>query len=184
MVAGLTAGLGGCVGPTGSEEPSEESAADPYGLYDVLDHEDASSIVVPLDTWGFSDSLSEQSLADLADGTVTEEEYQASFERYRGCLRDAGYELQNIFMNGPFVFYEAPAAAVESGVDDECYFAEYFATWRVWTNINHEANERQGRIHECVGKHGIDTSTESGWAMSDAEMEQLLIEAGVDPEDC
>lgn len=181
VAAGLAAVLGGCAS---LGAPAEESVADPYGLYEILDYERASEILMVLDTWGFDEILSDHTLADLADGTVTEDEYQASFERYRSCLRESGYELENIHQNGPFVGYATPAAAVESGVDDDCYFGEYFATWQVWTDVHSEENERQNRIHQCVGEHGIDTSTESGHGMPLAEMEQLLIEAGIDPDDC
>lgn len=183
VVAGVATILSGCVESIDLRE-SEESVADPYGLYDMLDYEQANQILVAMDTWGVEAELSGAQLAELADGTVTEEEYQASFERYRSCLREAGYELENIHTNGPFVGYSTPAAAVETGVDDECYFREYFATWDVWTGIHTEENERQNRIHRCAGENGLDTSTESGHPMPLADMERLLVEAGVDLETC
>lgn len=184
VVAGLAAVLGGCVGPVDLGEPAEDVVADPYGLYDMLDYQDASEILISLETWGFEGVLSDGTLADLADRTVTEEEYQASFERHRSCMREAGYELENILMNGPFVYYETPGPAVDSGADDECYLAEFFATSLMWTDIHHEENERQNRLHLCTHEHGVDVSTESGRAPSMAEREQMLIEAGVDLEDC
>lgn len=184
VVAGLAAGSGGCVGQTGQHEPAEEQVADPQGLHEVLDYEHANAILVPLETWGFEEILSDLTLADLADGTVTEDEFQASFERYRSCLRNAGYELENIHANGPFIGYSTPAAAVESGVDDECFFSEYFAPLTIWESLNQAENERQNRIHRCVGEHGIDTSTASGHPMPLSDMEQLLVEAGIDPATC
>lgn len=184
MVAGLSAVLGSCVGPTRQEDLAEGAVPDPQGLLEMLDYEDANSILIPLNTWGFDDILSDRTLVDLADGTVTEDEFQAAFERYRSCLRQEGYELENIHQNGPFVGYSTPAAAVESGADDGCFFSEYFAPLTIWERLNQEENERQNGIHRCAYEHDLDTSTESGHPMPVADMERLLVEAGVDPASC
>lgn len=184
-VAGLAAALAGCLGPIDLNEPAaEEPVADPYGLYDKLDYFLADRILVSMNTWGVETPLSDAQVAELADGTVTEEEHLASFERYRACLREAGYEMENVHMNGPFVWYGIPGPAVDSGADDVCYFREHYATWVVWTEIHNDENERQNDIHRCVYEHDIDTSTESGHPMPLADMERLLVEAGVDPENC
>lgn len=56
--------------------------------------------------------VSEAQIAELLDGTVTEAEISAAFERYRSCLRAEGYELVDIHRDGPFIGFGIPDAAV------------------------------------------------------------------------
>lgn len=74
--------------------------------------------------------------AGLADGTVTAEEYEQAFQRYAGCLAAAGYPLQEVDKSEPVYYFSVPGAAVDSGVDAGCYFAEFSEVSSLWQQEN------------------------------------------------
>ena len=76
---------------------------------------------------------SEAQAAEIADGKATASEYHAAFQRYRECLRAAGFELEEVQFKGDIYEFGVPAAAVEnSAADAECYDREYYFTDTLW----------------------------------------------------
>lgn len=120
----------------------------------------------------------------LADGEVTEAEVHESFERYRACLRTAGYELRDVTQDGPFLNFGIPDEAVQSGADDECYAAEYAGVDLIWQVIeNADYGERASMLATCLEQNGVPVVGQAG-AATVAEMEDALTEAGVAIDEC
>ncbi|HLV04035.1 hypothetical protein [uncultured Georgenia sp.] len=75
---------------------------------------------------------SAEQVAEIEDGVVTPEEYQAAFERYEECLGAAGFELSEVTTADRVKRYTVPGDAVTSGADEECYRSEFHVVDRVW----------------------------------------------------
>lgn len=73
--------------------------------------------------------------AELADGTVTLEEYRAAFDRYRACLQDAGHDVSSLTDMGDHYRWVLMDDVVSSGADEACYpaeFAEVDMRWQAY----------------------------------------------------
>jgi len=69
---------------------------------------------------------------EIGDRVATADEYRTAFQRYRACLNAAGYDLQDVQMNGDVYEFGVPARAVEDGADATCYRAEFQYTDVLW----------------------------------------------------
>lgn len=78
---------------------------------------------------------SEQSAA-MADGTVTEAEYRAGFERYARCMTDSGHPVDVIDTTQKVVRYVNSNASVQSGVEGQCYASEFALLDSGWQSAN------------------------------------------------
>jgi|GEM_PF-2841524 len=79
-------------------------------------------------------SLGAQQKSDLADGTVTRDEYVGAFNRFAGCLAGAGFFTTAPDFDAAVLEYSIPAEAVTSGADELCYvsqFGEVDAAWQI-----------------------------------------------------
>jgi hypothetical protein len=104
--------LGGC--------STSDTPAKPAGGRDALAGADLSR-------------ASQAQAAEIADGKATAIEYEAAFQRYRTCMRAAGFELENVKREGDRYEFGVPAAAVEnSDADAECYDREFTFTDVLW----------------------------------------------------
>ncbi|MEE6288131.1 hypothetical protein V2J52_10760 [Georgenia sp. MJ173] len=110
----------------------------------------------------------------LIDGEVTQEEYNAGFERYRACLSAEGYEIHSIELVGVVWHFGVPAEAVDAGVEEECNFREYWFVDSEWQIMNRDDMHRIYTVNYCLSERGLATAT------TVAEAEQLLSEAGLD----
>jgi hypothetical protein len=79
----------------------------------------------------------EQSAA-MADGTATEAEYRAGFERYAECMADGGHPVDEIDLTQPVIRYVTSGASVQSGVEGRCYAAEFGMLDSAWQSANQE----------------------------------------------
>lgn len=77
----------------------------------------------------------EQSAA-LVDGTVTEAEYRAGFERYAKCMSDEGYPVDVIDTTQKVIRYVNSGASVDSGVEGRCYASEFAQLDSGWQSAN------------------------------------------------
>jgi hypothetical protein len=80
--------------------------------------------------------LSADQQAALADGEVTRDEYRAGFERYRTCLEGEGYSLVGVDTSNTIFNFGVPGPAVDSGVDAQCYEAEFRELDMAWQISN------------------------------------------------
>ncbi|MFG6476995.1 hypothetical protein ACFXP7_11485 [Microbacterium sp. P06] len=137
-----------------------------------------------IEMWAQEAPMSEAQRESLLDGRVTEAEAMAAFERYRSCLREAGYEPFGIQRDGPFINFSIPAAAVESGADGPCYAGEYAAVDTIWQSVeNADVGDERTRLAECVSQLGLDFVARSGAATMD-EIRAAIEEAGYSVDDC
>ena len=171
FAAGCTLLLVGCSSPA----PSYEVAS----RWDEVWPEYAPDF----ESWERDAEFSDAQNAALQDREVTEEETYAGFERFRACLRDEGYELVDVRNDGPFISFGIPDAAVQSGVEAICYASEYAGVDVVWQISHSDERDYAGRLGDCVMDNGIDFS-EFDAGPTTADLEQLLIDAGIDPAEC
>ena len=79
-------------------------------------------------------SIGAQQKADLADGTVTRDEYVGAFNRFAGCLAGEGFFTTAADFDATVLDYSIPAEAVSAGADELCYitqFGEVDAAWQI-----------------------------------------------------
>jgi len=75
--------------------------------------------------------------AALADGTVTEEEYRAGFDRFVACMADWGVTVGGGFWDGDRISYSLPGHVNEWGAEHECYGTEFRDLDIAW-QISHQ----------------------------------------------
>lgn len=160
LVVAVVLLLAGC----SSSAPSEQSAEGADGPLTGVDVSDAS----------------EAQAAEISDRVATADEYQAAFQRYRGCLSAAGFELSGVEFTNSVYKFGVPNAAVEDGADDECYMSEFRYTDMLWQSSDAVQNnsETAQLLRECLQERGI----EPGDTLE--EMDEQLREAGVEVPEC
>jgi hypothetical protein len=123
---------------------------------------------------------SEAQAAEIADREATFDEYQAAFQRYSECLSAAGYPLENVELKNQVYDFRLSNAAVESGVDAECYDGEYRFVDMLWQGRDEvwEQSETVQIMRLCLQEHGIEPA--ESWR----ENEQQMRDAGIEPPDC
>lgn len=149
--------LVGCSGA----EPPEASGDEPLGGLDVSVASAAQS-------------------AEISDGVVTADEYQAAFQRYRECLSVAGYEMTYADLSGPVYDYAVPAPAVADDTEGECYDAEFRFVDILWQGSQPAGSDSETAefYRNCLQKHGIEPSA------TVAEMDGQLRETGIEITEC
>jgi len=123
---------------------------------------------------------SPEQTAELSDGEVTADEYEAAFQRYRECLSAAGYELADVQFDNHVYSFGVPGEAVDSGVDDECYSAEFRYVDMLWQGTDDVTNSSDTAefVRECLRDRGIEP------ADTLEEMSQQLREANIEHSEC
>lgn len=74
--------------------------------------------------------------AAMADGTVTDAEYRAGFERYTTCMADGGHPVDVIDSSRTIIHYVNSGASVQSGVEGRCYALEFALLDMAWQGAN------------------------------------------------
>lgn len=95
--------------------------------------------------------------AEIEDRVVTAEEYAAAFERYRGCMADAGHELGSVLHHDLVYRFVVSDAAVQDGTDDACYETEFHHVDGLW-QIREEVYALSGQPEweqECLRVRGV-----------------------------
>lgn len=123
-------------------------------------------------------AISSQQKEALADGAVNWDEYQVSFQAYQACLSRKGYELVNPTVKGELMDFGVPAAAVDSGADDECYQYNWAQVDQVWQIAHEDTSESAQIVANCLRSKGITPKAEYT-----ANLE-LLRDHGIDLADC
>ncbi|GAA3707143.1 hypothetical protein GCM10022377_21080 [Zhihengliuella alba] len=160
--------LAGCSAGAPDESPGTEagppaSADAPVGTADPLTGMDVGD-------------ASDAQAAEIDDRAATAEEYEAAFQRYRTCLSEAGVELSVADSDGPLRVYSVPGTAVDSGVDGDCYRAEFQYTDMLWqsTDTVQDSAQATSLLRECLQDHGIepaDTRDELDAQLRGADLE-------------
>lgn len=127
--------------------------------------------------------MSEAQAAEVEDRVATEQENRAAYERYRQCLSAAGFEISEdpiLKPDGTFMGGGLSDAAVQSGVDQECYEKEWSFTDTLFQSRPEFQNHpsRTQWMRDCLEERGIEPRD-----AADELFEQLQQE-GIDPPDC
>ena len=86
---------------------------------------------------------SAEQTAALADGVVTREEYLAGFDRFAACMSTAGFDVGGN-RDTEIIQYSLSDDAVRSGVEHQCYGAEFLELDRSWQIAHPQRSEEQG----------------------------------------
>lgn len=137
---------------------------------------DADNLLQELDLSVASESQAEE----IRDHEVTADEYHAAFQRFRGCLSAAGFELRDLELKDNVYEFGVPSDAVEDGSDIECYLSEFKFVDILWqTSDDISNNSETARFYrDCLQRNGINP------AQGIEEMNKQLEEAGIAPPDC
>ncbi|MET4706087.1 hypothetical protein [Frigoribacterium sp. UYMn621] len=89
----------------------------------------------------------------LADGTVTNDEYQASFRRFSACLAKGGFVVMENDAVNEVIQYGVPAAA--SKLNDSCYTKEFQWVDGVWQASREDTSNQAKSYGVCLTEKGI-----------------------------
>lgn len=115
---------------------------------------------------------------EIADGTITEDEYHAAFERFRACVAEGGYDLVVSGESYDLIDYAIPGAARDAGVDEPCYEREFAQTDTIWQLAHIDTSYIAERHRQCLVDNGIEP------ADTEVAMYEQLNEAGIDESTC
>lgn len=118
----LTGGLATTLATTLSGDRGTNAAASPASTADPLEGADLSDI-------------SEAQAAEIDDRVITQEEYDAAFERFRECMRAGGFDIGGGYKVDGVNEYSVSSEAVDSGLDEECDDREYYFTDVLWQSV-------------------------------------------------
>lgn len=91
----------------------------------------------------------------MADGKVTEDEYEAGYQAYAGCLREAGVPLTEMPRQGRFRQFLVPDQAVSSGVDETCNGRHFWRIDEIY-QLAHEPDQvGTQQLRSCAERHGV-----------------------------
>ncbi len=93
--------------------------------------------------------------AALADGEVSEMEYQDAFDRYEACMIAAGAPLVRVDRSGVIISYANVGDAVTSGAEGRCYALEFSGVDVAWQARNEDTSETAKVIGDCLTARGI-----------------------------
>lgn len=151
----------------------------------VLDDEPRASVAVgapaddeedPLRYADLSAASPEQA-REIADRKATPAEYEAAFRRFQECMSAAGYPIGGAqHPNGLFI-YSVPDAAVQSGVDWECYTPEFqFTDTQLQLQLEGDPSEGTLKLRRCLKAKGV-TPGES-WGEMTIQAEDAGVHVG------
>jgi hypothetical protein len=87
-------------------------------------------------------------------------------------------------MDGAMRDYGIPDAAMQSGEEGRCFVSEHAAIWQMWSATHAAELDRKSMLTECAIANDVSLETSSGHPPTAAELEQLLLAAGVNPAEC
>jgi hypothetical protein len=116
--------------------------------------------------------------AEMADGVVTEAEYQAAFARFSQCMTDAGYPLGGVGQMGYLINYYSSDAAYTAGVDRQCYESEFMQVDSTWQVAHEDESETATILRRCLEENGIPAPEHM------EDIHAALDDAGISFEEC
>ena len=112
----------------------------------------------------------------LADGAVTNDEYQASFRRFSACLSQGGFTVMENDAVNEVIQYGVPAAAGK--LNDTCYTKEFQWVDGVWQASREDTSNQAKAYGVCLIEKGVTPKK-----TEEARYEQLQ-EAHIDAAQC
>lgn len=132
-------------------------------------------------SWAYKEpepELSAAQTAELADGQVTREEYEAAFDRFASCMADAGHPLLRVDRSRTLIDYSLTDDAVYSKAEPQCYVGEFRDVDIAWQLAHQDTSESAKRLRECLTAAGIapaPTSEENTQKLKDAGIYDLCV---------
>lgn len=123
-------------------------------------------------------SISPQQAAALADGTVTWDEYEAGYNAFEACMADRGYPIVDKRRNGYLIEGGIPGAAVDAGVDAECYDYYWAQVDGKWQVAHDDVSYTARWLANCLRSKGITPKEKK------ADNADLLKANGIELTDC
>lgn len=133
----------------------------------------AGCTAAPTSSGPIDSEVSAEQLAAVEDDEVTQDEYEAGFQRFRACMSAEGYE---VIVSGEFndtLNYAIPDAAVQSGVDEVCYTREFRLIDMAWQVAREDTSYSAQVLRDCLTENGITPEDTL------KEMAQQAAEAGI-----
>lgn len=124
-----------------------------------------------------SDISPEQSEV-VARGTATNEEYQASFERFVACAAEAGFTISSTGISYGVIDYQMTTDASESPEVQSCYAFEFEQVDQMWQVQNEDRSETAEMLKACLSAEGLQVPEHL------AERRQAVEEAGLSFDYC
>jgi hypothetical protein len=138
------------------------------------EHASAAASATPSPTY----AMSTAEKSELANGTVTYDEYKAAFRRYQACDAKAGYKLLIGGETNEVINYSVPAAAVDSGVDDRCIHTQFWDVDTKWQLARADTSPQSADYSKCLEAAGITPKS------TETEKFHQLQQAHIDPTQC
>jgi hypothetical protein len=98
---------------------------------------------------------SAEQVAELADGQVTREEYEASFQRFVDCMAEEGHEVMAVEKGEQRIEYVITGESVSDGTDARCYVTEYGGVDSGWQGAHSDTSELERTLRQCYADRGI-----------------------------
>ncbi len=127
-------------------------------------------------------AISAAQAAEIADGKVTQDEYDAAYRRFVSCMAKAGYPVIEKGRKGSVYDYAGladSASAIDAG--DACYNKEFQQVDIAWQLAHQEEISAQSVafLRGCLHDHGIEPTGTTTTALV-----QEFTKAGLDPGIC
>jgi hypothetical protein len=111
--------------------------------------------------------------AELADGVVTFDEYQAAFQRLKTCMEAKGYTIETVGMTNQLIDYRYRGVADPAYTT--CYSLEFAFVDSEWQTYRENFGKNAQFLGECLRERGIEPGVTYN------ERDAQLLEIGVDP---
>ncbi|MBD7949320.1 MULTISPECIES: hypothetical protein [Oerskovia] len=122
--------------------------------------------------------MSAEQASALEDDEVDREEYEAGFRRYVACMNGAGFEVLGGDVSSAVISYSIAQAAIDEGVEAECYGSEFEHLDRKWQVANEDTSDTAMFFRDCLERNGIEPPD---------TLEEILValeEAGIERPSC
>ncbi len=100
--------------------------------------------------------ISPEQAAAIADGVASYNEYAEGFRRYTSCMEDAGYSIDVSGETNQVITYSVPTNAVDEGIDERCYSAEFARLDMLWQVARQDTSADAQRLRACLSDRGIE----------------------------
>lgn len=122
--------------------------------------------------------MSEEQTRALEDGTVTFDEYQASFDRFVACAAQSNITISVDGEENRVIEYHVGAAESDSEAYLGCYVTEFQQVDESWQLSREDSSALSQELATCLERWGLDVPPRF------ADRVAALDAAGIDPVQC
>ena len=114
----------------------------------------------------------------LAQSSISYDDYKAAFRRFSACLQAKGYTLMDNGESNKVIHYGVPDAAVVSGEDEACMNYEFEWIDLIWQSSRADTSNQAKAYAVCLEKAGIKPKA------TEQEKLKQLERANIDSDEC